>query len=76
MTTEPGKDTRRRQRNAYLRYGGLGVQLLLTIGVAGWLGYKLDEYLSLKFPAFLLLFVLLAFSGTLYMLYRAMRQQK
>ena len=69
-------NVRRRRQNTVIRYGGLGMQMLLTIGVAGWLGHKLDEYLSLEFPAFLLLFVMLALGGTLYKLYRAVRQEK
>lgn len=64
---------RRRRQNTVLRYGGLGMQMLLTIGVAGWLGHKLDGYLSLEFPAFLLLFVMFALGGTLYKLYRAVK---
>lgn len=50
------------------------MQMLLTIGIAGWLGYKLDAWMSLRFPAFLLLFVLVALAGTLYKLYRSLRQ--
>ncbi len=70
------RKVRRRRQNTFIRYGGLGVQMLLTIGVAGWLGHKLDEYLSLEFPAFLLVFVMLALGGTLYKLYRAVNQEK
>ncbi|HEX7015566.1 MAG TPA: AtpZ/AtpI family protein [Cyclobacteriaceae bacterium] len=70
------KSVRRRRQNTVIRYGGLGMQMLLTIGVAGWLGHKLDEYLALEFPAFLLLFVMVALGGTLYKLYRALRQEK
>jgi len=74
MTTEPGDGRRKRRQNTFIRYGGLGMQMLLTIGLAGWLGYKLDTWLSLRFPAFLLLFVLIALAGTLYKLYRSLRQ--
>lgn len=74
MATEPEKKIRRRRQNTFIRYGGLGVQMLLTIGIAGWLGYKLDGWLSLRFPAFLLLFVLVALTGTIYKLYRSLRQ--
>jgi len=48
--------------------------MLATIGVAAWLGYQLDRYLQLKFPAFLLSFVLLSFGGTLYQLYRSVNK--
>ena len=74
MTMEPGKGVRKKQENTFIRYGGLGMQMLLTIGVAGWLGYKLDAWLSLRFPVFLLLFVLVSLAGTLYKLYRSLRQ--
>ena len=70
------KSVRRRRQNTVIRYGGLGMQMLLTIGVAGWLGHKLDEYLSLEFPAFLLVFVMMALGGTLYKLYKAVKQEK
>ena len=65
----------KRKANPYLKYSGLGLQLLLTIGVAGWLGYKLDGYLSLKFPVFTLLFGFIAFAGSLYQVYRNLTKE-
>lgn len=64
----------KRQVNNYMRYSGLGIQLLLTIGVAGWLGYKLDGYLALKFPVFMLLFGFMAFGGSMYQIYRSLNK--
>lgn len=63
------------QYNAWLRYSGLGLQLFLTIGIAGWLGYKLDQYLSLKFPAFLLCFIMVSFAGMVYKIYRSLNRE-
>ncbi|MEO5976095.1 MAG: AtpZ/AtpI family protein [Chryseolinea sp.] len=60
--------------NGYLKYGGLAVQLLAAIGVAGGLGYLLDGYLNLKFPAFMLLFGFSAFGGMMYQVYRSINQ--
>lgn len=60
--------------NNFLKYSGLGIQLLAGIGLAAWLGYKLDEYLQLKFPAFLLTFVMLTFGGMMYQLYRSINK--
>jgi len=60
--------------NSYLRYSGLAFQLLAAIGVFGWLGYKLDQYLNLTFPAFMLLFGFLAFAGILYQVYKSLNQ--
>ena len=59
------------QENKFLKYSSLGVQLLVTIGLAAWLGMKLDAYLQLRFPAFLLLFVFASFGGMMYKLYQS-----
>jgi hypothetical protein len=61
-----------RKPSALLRYSGLGMQLLFTIGLSAWGGYALDKYLGLKFPAFLLTFVFLSFGGSMYLLYRSL----
>jgi hypothetical protein len=45
-----------------------------AIGFFGWLGYLLDRYLEVKFPAFMLLFGFLAFGGMMYQLYRAINK--
>ena len=66
---QSGKDT-----NNYIKYSGLGLQLLLTIGVAGWLGYRLDKFLNLIFPVFMLVFGFSAFGGMLYLLYRSINK--
>jgi hypothetical protein len=57
--------------NSYLRYSSLALQLLATMGLFGWLGHRLDQYLDLEFPVFLLTFVMLAFGGMMYHLYRS-----
>jgi Putative F0F1-ATPase subunit Ca2+/Mg2+ transporter len=63
------------QPNSFLKYSGLGLQLLLSIGLAAWVGVKLDRYLELKFPAFLLLLVFSAFAGSMYILYRSLNKE-
>jgi hypothetical protein len=52
----------------------MGLELFATIGICTWLGYKLDQYLQLKFPAFLLLFLFLSFAGGLYRMYRSLNE--
>jgi hypothetical protein len=61
--------------SSFLKYSSLGIQLLVTIGLAAYLGHKLDQYLQLKFPAFLLSFVLLSFAGMMYQLYRTLNKE-
>ena len=62
--------------NDYLKYSSLAMQMVVTIGVAAWGGYKLDQYLGLRFPAFLLTFVFAAFGGLMYKLYQSITKDK
>lgn len=68
---EPSKPKKLSQYNSYLKYSGLAVQLLAAIGVAGWIGHKIDEWQGSKFPVWMLLLGFLAFAGTLYQVYRS-----
>lgn len=61
--------------NNYLRYSGLAFQLLAAIAVFGFVGYKIDQWLDLKFPAFMLLLGFLAFGGMMYQLYRSINKE-
>lgn len=60
---------------SYLRYSGLAIQLFVAIAFFGWVGYKLDQYLGIRFPAFMLLFGFLAFGGMMYQLYRSINNK-
>ena len=60
--------------NNVLKYSGLAVQLLGAIGIFGWLGHLLDNYLSFKFPVFMLLLGFVAFAGMMVQLYRAVNK--
>ena len=60
--------------NSYMKYSGLAFQILAAIGVFGWIGYKLDQYLNFEFPIFMLLFGFLAFGGMLYQVYKSLNQ--
>lgn len=71
---EPSPNKKPSQYNTYLKYSGLAFQLLAAIGVFGWLGYLLDQYLVLKLPAFTLLFGFLAFGAMMYQLYRSINR--
>jgi len=58
----------------FIKYSGLGLQLLLIIGAAAYGGLQLDRYLQLSFPLFLLSFTMLAFGGMMYRLYRGLNK--
>jgi F0F1-type ATP synthase assembly protein I len=70
----PSDQKKPKQFNTYLKYSGLAVQLVVTIGVAGWLGYRLDKYLALKYPIFIVVFTLIAFTGVMYLLFRSLNK--
>ncbi len=70
----PSDQKEPRRSDSWLAYSGFAFQLLGAIGVAGWIGFKLDTFLALKFPAFMLLFILLAFSGMIYQINRRLNQ--
>ena len=63
------------QYNSYLKYSGLAVQLLATIGVCGWLGYKVDQWLWLKYPIFMLCLGLAGVAGTIYQVYKSINRE-
>ena len=73
--TDPSPNKRLKTTNSYLKYSSLGIQMLVAIGLLGWLGYLLDNYLGLKFPAFMLLFGFLAFGGMMFQIYRAVKRE-
>lgn len=63
-----------KQPNSLIKYSGLGLQMLVTLGVGAWLGLKLDQYLELKYPVFLITFVFLLFGGLMYQLYKTLNK--
>ncbi|HEY5824709.1 MAG TPA: AtpZ/AtpI family protein [Cyclobacteriaceae bacterium] len=74
MEPEASDQKKPKPSNDFLKYSSLGLQLVAGIGLAAWLGYKLDLYLHLKFPAFLLGFVFVSFGGMMYQLYRSINK--
>jgi F0F1-type ATP synthase assembly protein I len=62
------------QSDGYLKYGGLAIQLLAILGVCGWVGHKLDRWLSLKYPIFMLILGFLGFGAILFQIYRTVNR--
>jgi hypothetical protein len=61
-----GKVTKR--ANQYLKFTNLGLQLVVTLALAGAGGYFIDQWIGWKFPVFLLLFLMIALAGSIYLL--------
>ena len=71
---EPSRSPKQKASNNYLKYSSLAIQLLAAIGIFGYVGYLLDRWLELEFPAFMLLLGFLAFGGMMYQLYRSINR--
>lgn len=73
---EPSPPNKKPNRyNNYLRYSGLAFQLLGSISIGGWIGYKTDQWLNLRYPVFMLLFGLAGFGGSMYLVYRSFNRE-
>jgi Putative F0F1-ATPase subunit Ca2+/Mg2+ transporter len=68
------EEDHKKPTNTFLKFSGLGLQMMVSIGIGAWLGMKLDQYLDLKFPIFLLTFVFMIFGGLMYQLYRSLNK--
>ena len=71
---DPSPNKKLKPYNTYLKYSGLGIQLLAAIGLFGWLGYVVDQYLKIEFPVFMLLFGFMAFGGMMYQVYKSINR--
>lgn len=65
---KPSSQKEQKPYNTFLKYTSLGLQMVITLGLAGALGFWLDQSLGFQFPVFLLTFIILALVGTLYLL--------
>jgi len=57
-----------RKGREWLRYAGLASEMMILLGGATFLGYKLDQWLQWNFPLFLIIFPLFALAVTLWRL--------
>ncbi|MDY0342037.1 MAG: AtpZ/AtpI family protein [Lentimicrobium sp.] len=56
--------------NAYARYSAIAIQMGVVIAGCTIGGFKLDQWLNLKFPIFTLVLSLLGVSAAIYLLIR------
>ena len=52
-----------------LKYGGLATQMIATLGVAIFIGYRLDKYFKFRFPIFLIAFALIVLISMFWKVY-------
>ncbi len=56
----------------YARYTGIAFQMMAIMAFSAWLGWKLDEKLSLSFPAFTLFFIIASVGLVLFKIIRSL----
>lgn len=64
-------EEKKKNVNNFARYSGISVQMLVTIGLFAFGGYKLDGYLHSKTPLFTAIFSIL---GVVISLYQVVKQ--
>jgi hypothetical protein len=65
---KPNQNQQRSTQNDLLRYAGLGSQILVSLGIAVFAGYKLDKWLKLPLPLLVWLLPLIVLIGMIYKL--------
>ena len=53
-----------------MRYAGLATQMLVSLGIAVFIGLKVDNWLRLSFPILVWLLPLLVLAGIMYKIYK------
>ena len=49
--------------------------MLVSIGIMAFLGYKIDGWLGLTFPVFMISLLFLTFGGMIYQLYKSIQKE-
>ena len=62
---QPRKST---ATNDLLKYAGLGSQILVSLGIAVFAGYKVDRWIKISFPLLVWLLPLVVLCGIMYRL--------
>ncbi|HLG35006.1 MAG TPA: AtpZ/AtpI family protein [Bacteroidia bacterium] len=78
MATNPQSppSPRKNRLDVYSRYSGMGIQMLVIIFAGTYCGIKLDEFLSLKFPAFTIMLSLLSVAVAIWFVVKDLIRKK
>lgn len=71
---KPGTE-KQKQLSPFLKYSSLAIQMAAAIGLAAWVGYRLDARAGSS-PLFLIILILAAFSGLVYRLWLDLKNEK
>jgi ATP synthase protein I len=57
---------KKKQFDKFIRYSGMGSQMMIIITAGVFGGYKIDTWMDNKFPVFLILLTTIAFFAAIY----------
>ena len=63
-------------QNDLLKYAGLGSQILVSLGIAVFIGYKVDKWLKIPLPLLVWLLPLAVLIGMIYKLIKETSKRK
>ena len=64
-----------RKTSAFVQYSAIGFQMLATIGLGVWAGFKLDEWQGNAKPIWTIVLSLTAIGASLYLFIRSLPKQ-
>ncbi|KAA6441081.1 AtpZ/AtpI family protein [Dyadobacter flavalbus] len=73
--SEERKSALKKQSSGFLKYSGMATQMLGTILLFTYGGYKLDEWQQNKVPVWTLILSLVSIAASLYMLIRSFNKK-
>lgn len=65
-----------RPSNDLLRYAGLGAQIFASLGIAVFIGYKIDDWINTPIPLLVWILPLLILIGMIYRLIKDTSKRK
>ncbi|WP_160711860.1 AtpZ/AtpI family protein [Chitinophaga solisilvae] len=70
----PSSRKKKPDNRLLLRYAGLAFQMMVTLGIGVFAGYKLDQWIGWRFPVLLIIFSLLALAILLWQIIKDTRK--
>jgi F0F1-type ATP synthase assembly protein I len=73
---KPPQEKKRNSNKLLLRYAGLAFQMMATLGLAVFVGYKIDQRTGWRIPVFMIIFSLLGLTLLLWQIIKDTRRNE
>lgn len=74
MSTDPENDQNKKEATNFAKYSGIAIQLLVTIGVFAFIGYKIDTHKGNEKLIFTAILGVLGVAVSLYQVVRSLKR--